>query len=201
MELWLIRHALPQRVEGADGPADPPLTDQGREQAEKMANWWAPFGVDAIYSSPMRRAVETSAPLAEATGIDPVILDGLKEFDAHSATYIPIEELRADPDLWKAAIEEWMSPEAVSGRDDFRATVLETLNTIEGGDHGRVAVVCHGGVINACLSDALQLSGALFFEPAYTSVSRVLARPGRRQVVSINEAPHLGHLVLPSVAI
>ncbi len=33
MDLLLVRHALPERVEGADGPADPVLTDEGRDIA------------------------------------------------------------------------------------------------------------------------------------------------------------------------
>jgi len=40
----------------------------------------------------------------------------------------------------------------------------------------------------------------MFFEPAYTSVSRVLASDSYRQLVSLNETAHLGRLVLPSTA-
>ena len=40
MELILIRHGLPERVETEDGtPADPPLSEVGHEQARRMANW------------------------------------------------------------------------------------------------------------------------------------------------------------------
>ena len=57
---------------------------------------------------------------------------------------------------------------------------------------GRVAVVCHGGVINAFLSMVLRLDRLVFFPPAYTSVSRVaVARSGERGVLSLNEVPHL----------
>ena len=57
MELLLIRHALPERVETADGsPADPPLSGAGRAQAERMALWLVGEKIGAIYASPMRRA-------------------------------------------------------------------------------------------------------------------------------------------------
>jgi len=52
--------------------------------------------------------------------------------------------------------------------------------------------VCHGGVINAYLAHVLGLDDLLFFEPAYTSISRVRAsRRGHRMLVSANETAHL----------
>lgn len=202
MELWLIRHALPVRIDGGDGPADPALAPDGVTQAGQMAEWWARFGVDHVFCSPMRRALETAAPLAMALGAETTVLEDLKEFDAHLPTYVPVEELRADPTAWEAVMAEWMSPEAEVTRQAFRDRVVETVDSIAASDgFDRVAVVCHGGVINAYLSRVLHLPGTMFFEPAYTSVSRVLAREGHRQLVSVNETPHLGRLVDPAITI
>ena len=78
--------------------------------------WWSRHGVDAVYSSPMRRARETAAPLAEIGGHEIVTDDGLKEFDHHLDFYVPIEELRADEDAWARLVEEWLSPEAEARR-------------------------------------------------------------------------------------
>src|SRR4051794_36756058 len=97
MELLLIRHGLPIRVEDADGPANPPLSVTGVAQADALAAWLAPLGVDALYTSPLRRAQETAAPLGAALGLEPVVDAGVEEYDAHLPEYIPIEELRADP--------------------------------------------------------------------------------------------------------
>lgn len=202
MELWLIRHALPVRIDGGSGPADPALAPEGRAQADQLAAWWSAFGVDHVFVSPLRRARETSVPLAAAAGRDTTVVEDLKEFDSHLPTYIPVEELRADPAAWEAAMVEWLSPEAEASRQTFRSTVVHAIDAIAATPGlDRVAVVCHGGVINAYLSQALNLPGTMFFEPAYTSVSRVRARDGHRQVVSVNEAPHLGRLVDPAISI
>lgn len=201
MELWLIRHALPVRIDGGDAPADPGLAPEGREQAERLAAWWGPHGADAIYTSPMRRARETAAPLAAALGLEVEADDGLQEFDAHLNFYVPIEELRADPVLWQEMVDEWLSPEAEAQRQTFREGVVTTVDAIAAKHPGqRVAVVCHGGVINSYLSKKLSMLGTMFFEPAYTSVSRVLSGRSHQQVVSINEAPHLPTLPLPATA-
>ncbi|CAN5676140.1 histidine phosphatase family protein [soil metagenome] len=201
MELWLIRHALPVRIDGGAAPADPGLSPEGLEQADQLARWWAPFGVDALVASPMRRAQETALPLASALERPIVTIEGLKEFDSHLSTYIPIEELRADAVAWQAAVEQWMSPEAEDERQGFRAGVVAAIDQIAAEHPGqRVAVVCHGGVINAYLSSVISLPGTMFFEPAYTSVSRVISSSTHRQLVSLNETPHLGRLVVPSTA-
>lgn len=201
VELWLIRHALPVRIDGGDAPADPVLSPEGARQADKLAAWWAPFGVDHVYVSPLRRAQETAAPLADASGATCTTVADLSEFDAHLPTYVPIEELRADPVAWQEAVDAWTSPEAELVRQDFRRTVVAAVDAIAAAHRGeRVAVVCHGGVINAYVSHLLHLPGTIFFEPAYTSVSRVISGDTHRQLVSLNEAPHLGTLVVPSTA-
>lgn len=199
----MIRHALPVRIDGGDAPADPGLAPEGREQAEQLASWWAPFGADHLSVSPMRRAQETAAPLAEALAVPASTVGELREFDAHLPTYVPIEELRADPVAWQEAVDAWMSPEAEEVRQSFRRDVVVAIDGIaerHAGGEERVAVVCHGGVINAYLSEVLGLLGTVFFEPAYTSVSRVIHHGSYRQLVSVNETPHLGRLVRPATA-
>ena len=55
-----------------------------------------------------------------------------------------------------------------------------------------VAAVCHGGVINVFLAALLGLERHLWFEPGYTSISRVAAaRTGERSLVTLNETAHL----------
>lgn len=199
MELWLIRHGLPLRIDGGDAPADPELAPEGVDQAQRLSDWWSRFGPDAIYSSPLRRAQETAAPLARTLGLDVAIDPGLEEFDAHLSFYIPLEELRADEERWQQLVAEWLSPEAEAERQRFRERVVDSIDGIAARHPGqRVAVVCHGGVINAYLSRLLSLPGTMFFEPAYTSVSRTLASGANRQLVSVNETPHLPELIIPA---
>ena len=106
MELLLIRHGLPVRIERADGaPADPPLSQVGRGQSQRVARWLAAQPIDVIVSSPMVRAFETAQPLAEIKGCDIQIEPGVRELDADSESYIPLEELKEqDYEAWKAAM-------------------------------------------------------------------------------------------------
>lgn len=203
MELWLIRHALPVREERTSGSADPGLSEEGADQARRLADWWAPFGADALVTSPMRRAVETAGPLADRLGLEPEIVDDIAEYDAHLPTYVPVEELLADPESFARVAEEWLSPEAESARQEFRDRVVTAVDAIAERHAGsdRVAIVCHGGVINAYLTSVLFLPGTMFFEPFYTSVNRVIRRGSAKQFVSANEIPHLGAPRLPALSI
>ena len=54
MELLLIRHALPIRIEDADGAADPPLAELGVRQSEALARHLEGEGVEVLVTSPLR---------------------------------------------------------------------------------------------------------------------------------------------------
>jgi probable phosphoglycerate mutase len=193
VELILVRHGLPVRIDDADGPADPPLSDDGQVQAARLADWLRHDAIDAVYVSPMRRAIQTAEPLADALGVDPVVDEELAEFDRDAHFYVPLEELKAAGDERYLQI---MRGEPLDGEVDpqtFREVVAVAVERIiEAHPGNTVTIVCHGGVINAWASHVLGLPDPLFFEPFYTSVNRFLASSrGHRSVVSLNDLGHL----------
>jgi len=200
MELLIIRHGLPIRRELTEGAADPELAPQGREQAGHLARYLASEHIDAVYASPLARARETAAPLAELLGMEIRISPGVAEWDQNSPEYVPVEELKAANDpRWHAMLAgEWSSDES---EDDFRARVLDSVETIINDHRGqKVAVVCHGGIINGYLSHVLGLGEFArgFFYPNYTSINRVAAASsGERSIVTVNETSHLRGTGLP----
>jgi len=194
VEIVLVRHGLPLRVELETGIADPELAAEGHEQAAKMAAYLGVEDVEAVYVSPLRRALETARPLCKLLGLEAVVSEGVAEFDRNSREYVPVEELRAtnDPRWEKLLRGEW------DGVDEdpsiFKARVVATVeDMIARHPGGRVVVVCHGGVINQYLAHVLGIETNVgFFYPKYTSIHRVMAaRSGERSIVSINEASHL----------
>ena len=67
-------------------------------QAELLARYLSSESLDAVYSSPMRRAQQTAAPVAKSLNLDVTLIDGVAEFDRHSEWYVPVEELKAAND-------------------------------------------------------------------------------------------------------
>ncbi len=201
MELILIRHALPERRQVSSGAADPELTPEGHAQAEHMADYLASEAIHAVYSSPLRRARQTAAPLGRTLGCEPIVVDDVAEWDRNSSEYVPIEQLKAegDPRFYEILGNQWDGADPV---EEFEARVEAALDVLVARHPGdTIAVVCHGGVINLYLAIVLGLTGAGrtgFFYPNYTSIHRVAAsRSGVRSIITINETSHLRNTGLP----
>ncbi len=201
MELVLVRHALPVRIDATPdgGPADPGLAERGHEQAERLVAALAGDEVSAVYTSPARRARETAVPLATALGLEPGVEGGIAEFDSADSSYVPVEDLKAagDPrwellargDLYSAGVD----PVA------FRARVVAALRSVAARHPGgRAVLFTHAGALNAAAGDVLEREQAIWFAPAYCSITRLAyARDGRRGLISLNETGHVRDLLRP----
>jgi len=199
MELLIIRHALPIRRELTEGIADPELAPEGLLQAEHLGKYLASEKIDAVYASPLRRAQQTAAPLAALQKVAVTLIDDVAEWDRNSNEYVPVEELKAANDpRWQAMLKgEWnVHEESV---DDFNKRTIGAIENLISQHSGhRIAIVCHGGVINEYLSHVLGLESNQFFYPNYTSIHRIAASSaGHRSILSVNETSHLRGSGLP----
>jgi len=158
MELLIIRHGLPVRRELDEGIADPELSPAGLQQAEHLADYLASEKIDAVYASPLRRAHQTAQPLATRQGVDITLIDDVAEWDRNSSEYVPIEELKAANDpRWQAMLRgEWSVREETP--EEFHERIVSAVERLIDAHTGhRIAVVCHGGVINGYLTHVLGL--------------------------------------------
>jgi broad specificity phosphatase PhoE len=83
---YLVQHGEKERL-----PGDPGLTQAGRQQAIQAGQWLRDQGVRTLYSSPMRRALQTAGGIASVTGLaiqtdarlrERLNWDGRQPFDA-----------------------------------------------------------------------------------------------------------------------
>jgi broad specificity phosphatase PhoE len=199
MEIVIVRHALPVRIDATpDGsPADPQLDERGREQALRLVAALTADPVDAVYTSPSRRARETAAPLEAALGMTAEIDAGLAEFDSKDSSYVPVEELKAAGDPRYTAL---LHGDLYSHDVDpvaFRARVVEAVERIVARHPGgRAVLFSHAGAINAAAGSVLGQEKTIWFAPAYCSITRIgAARGGRRGIVSLNETGHVRDLL------
>jgi broad specificity phosphatase PhoE len=177
--LLLIRHLEPDRsVHGrAYGSLDAPLSALALEQAAKLAQALDGVRLDAVYASPLRRALETATPLAAHRKLVPVVHEGLREIDfgeIEGSRYEEVEQSR--PGLFRS----WMSdPTGVSfpGGESFadlRLRVLTATEEIRARHRGScVALVAHGGVTRAIVAASLNMPDEALFrlDQAYGAVS------------------------------
>jgi len=199
VELVLVRHALPVRIDAThDGsPADPGLAERGVAQAARVTAALEHDRVDAVYSSPALRALETAAPLAAALGLKVVVEPGIAEFDTHHASYVPVEELKENQDPRWLALKRGDLYDIGIDPVAFRARVVEAVERIAAAHPGgRAVLFTHSGATNAAAGSFLGQERPIWFAPAYCSINRLaVSRDGRRGVVSLNETGHVRDLL------
>jgi probable phosphoglycerate mutase len=192
VQVILVRHGQAHRVESDEGVADPPLTDSGHLQAERLAAWLRRHErIDVLVVSPLLRARQTAQPIADRLGLVAQVVPELAEFDAGATSYIPVEELKATrhPRLRAMLDGEWTELGGAIDPERFRRSVVAAIDGLAARHPGEtVLIVCHGAVINAYLGDVIGAPRVLWFEPRYTSLHRVLiSRGGVRSVETLNE--------------
>lgn len=196
MEVALIRHGLPNRIEGVVKP-DPGLTDSGFEQARAVADAMALLPVCGIASSGLRRARQTAAPTAEKLGLAVDVHEDLAEFDNGADFYIPIEDMIAEGDPRLDKWREIMSQPGMEGPlADFRYTATAAVGRVAAaGPPGVMAIFCHGGVIGACVEKAVGDIRLPLAEPHYGSITRIaIEAQGRWKLRTYNEIHHIERL-------
>ena len=93
---------------------------------------------------------------------------------------------------------EWTSSDETE--EEFIGRIVNSVEQIITNHASqRVAIVCHGGVINAYICHVLGLANQRgFFYPNYTSIHRIAAASsGERSIVTLNETSHLRGSGLP----
>jgi alpha-ribazole phosphatase len=167
--LVLIRHLEPEEgIAGrAYGALDVPLSPEARTQAERLADALATVDLAAVYSSPLRRALETAAPIAARQGLSPLVHEGLREIDfgeLEGERYEDVE--RGRPELFHAWMED-PTGVAFPGGESFRDLRMRALAAAEEvREHHRgstAALVAHGGVTRAIIAASLEMPDEALF--------------------------------------
>ncbi len=207
VRLYLIRHGQSEsnqaRVEGRPSEYDPPLTKVGEQQAERLGERMASYGVDVIYASPLQRAYNTGAAIARRTGHTIKVIDDLQEINE------PMKGVAQDPTVLpegvshrdiKAKFEQdprWDNLPGSENSAHFRKRIVGAMNQIVADNAGqRVAVACHGGVIQSYVAEILGLTTDFPFYSFNASITSVRAWEDRRALWRLNDLAHLEGLTM-----
>lgn len=157
MRLYLARHAqTSSNVARALDTAHPgaPLTELGLQQAERLADRLSGVKLTAVAASPLQRAQQTAAPLADACGLPVLTFEGLREVDAGelemrtsdeaAARYVELLHAWADGDL-DATVPDGISGHEFTARFDDAIRALEEEVLRAGG--GDACAVSHGAAL------------------------------------------------------
>ena len=202
-EVILVRHgasapALPGRpFPLVDGHGDPPLAPEGQAQAAAVAEHLAGAGLGALFVTTLQRTHQTAAPLAERTGLEPVVVPELREVSLGEweGGEFRIRMAQGDPVALQAVAEErW---EVIPGAETLESLALRVRAGIEAlvaqaGAGARVAAIVHGGVIGEICRQATDSRPFAFVHADNGSLTRLVILPGGRWLLrSFNDTAHL----------
>jgi alpha-ribazole phosphatase len=163
----LLRHAEPEEDAHGRcyGTLDVGLSPEGHAHAVRLAAELAAPPLDAVYTSPRRRAVDTAVPIASAHGLEPIVDERLRELDfgeLEGRTYDEIAESR--PELYDAWMTAPTSVRFPGGESyvDLRERAVAACDEIRS-RHVAALVVTHGGVVRAALAEWLAMPAEAIF--------------------------------------
>jgi broad specificity phosphatase PhoE len=202
-ELVFVRHGEQHIPDPRTGPVgdtfDPPLSERGVQQADAVAARLSVDRVDAVYASPLQRALETGRAIARHHRLPPIIIDDLREVEIFRD--LPPEKSAIDflgTELLLGIRErmlrerKWDVYPYSESSFEFRKRTVNAVEAIIAGNQGkRVVIACHGGVINAYVGHIIASQYDMFFRPAHASISIVFAGEGVRALQSLNDVHHL----------
>lgn len=167
------------------------LTAAGMEEARRLAGRLAREGVQAIYSSPLQRARETAAAIAEATGLEVAEAEAIIEVDFGGWTGQAFAELERDAG-WRAfnACRTLRAAPGGESLSQVLARVTGWLSEVMARHPGeRVVAVSHADVIRTALAGLLgaSLDMILRLEISPASITEVRLGDAPPRVVRVND--------------
>jgi alpha-ribazole phosphatase/probable phosphoglycerate mutase len=149
MKIYLTRHGQTDynKKRMMQGRSDIPLNETGIRQARDRRKSLGDIKFDAVYASPLSRAVQTAEIIGNVTR-DEIITDeriieanfGKYELMGYYSTGLPMMAYWSFPEIFPA-------PEGVETIRQMRERTSSFLKELEEKDYETVLVACHGGII------------------------------------------------------
>jgi len=199
MNLILIRHGETDwnRIGRCQGVADIVLNENGRQQAKELGESLKNHDIKAVYSSDLKRALETAQHIAEHHNITVRLEPGLQEMDQGDLEGLSFTDIR---DKYAEVLKQWReSPETLrlpSGESlvEVQNRAWKVFEKVHNSHLGEtVVVVSHNLTIITllCKITGVGLKGFRDFNVHATSKSVIISENGDIRVDVINDVSHL----------
>ena len=200
MRLILVRHGQTALNEKNvfRGRLDIPLNETGIQQANAIAERLCTFNINIIYTSPLKRALETAQVIGTKLNINTEIDNNLIDFDFGKWQGLTIGEVeKRFPKLY----EQWLKgPHMVKipdgeNLDLVRIRVSKVLNKILRDDGSDMVIVSHRVILKVLICAALSLDNSYFWQVKQNvgAISILDYKKGEFSLSLLNDTCHLGN--------
>jgi broad specificity phosphatase PhoE len=197
--LFVVRHPqttwnVEQRYQGRQ---ESPLSEHGLDQSRQVAQVFAGEPVQAVYSSPLQRALHLAAQISQLSGAPLVVDERFTEIalGPWEGLYRHEIELRY-PELyrqWYTQPEQVRFPggESLADVHNRSRAGLETI--FSGCPHGNVVLVSHSAVIQSLVAGAMRIPPRHVHSVRVSngSITILCGRQPPGSVLSLNSTMHL----------
>lgn len=204
MNIYLLRHGQTNlnRDGKYQGTIDKEINDFGIKQADSLGDRLKKYNIDIIYSSDLKRVVQTSKIINKYLNTDIIIKEELREINMGSWDTLSIEDRYIKDDKyakeWFKHLKDLPYPGGECGGEVCeRAT--KVIDEVVSGEYKNVAIVTSGGTIAALLSKfmGLEQHNRFNLEIDNCSISIVKYDSSSKKITvnCINDTGHLNDLI------
>ena len=153
VKLILVRHALTvdNQKSRLSGHIDSSISEEGKEQIDKITNYLKDFDIDKIYTTTSSRTKDTVKNLSELKSIEIIEKESLKEISFGDFEGLTFDEIKDKyPKEFQDMIEkgyEYKYPNGESLIDSYNRVCIELDNIISNNDDRTILICSHGGTI------------------------------------------------------
>jgi phosphoserine phosphatase len=202
MKLILVRHGETEwnkqrRIQGCR--SDTRLSQKGLAEADRLAATLCKERIDAIYSSPMKRAAETAQIIADACKTKAEVFNELREIDCGALDGLFERELTGSYEIaWKELCSGNAStplPGGESLQDLQKRTSWPIDRMLEKHIDGTVVVVAHllVNLVVVCQLLGIDLSQVAHLGQAPASITILELTTQGNSLLLLNDTCHLQH--------
>jgi len=198
MNVYLIRHGEPELLNDNvyRGHSDLSLSETGLRQAELLDKRLSDAKIGAIYSSPLKRAVQTVEPLSKSLNLEIQRAESINDVDFGSWTGLTVDEVI---EKYPSEFEKWQKTPLDSTFDsgysirELQKNVVEWLNDIVNGEYEAVTIATHKILLRLIVMSIIDAGNDKFFDYDFETCSiSVIENEGNGFVVkSLNDTSHL----------
>ena len=153
VKLILVRHALTvdNQKSRLSGHIDSSISEEGKEQIDKITNYLKDFDIDKIYTTTSSRTKDTVKKLSELKSIEIIEKESLKEISFGDFEGLTFDEIKDKyPKEFQDMIEkgyEYKYPNGESLIDSYNRVCIELDNIISNNDDRTILICSHGGTM------------------------------------------------------
>jgi broad specificity phosphatase PhoE len=184
------------------GRADVDLDEVGIKQAELLGKYLSDWKLEAIYSSPLKRALDTANIIARYQKVSAHIAEGLIDFDFGEWQSLSEQEVKR---LYPAVLDEWHNnPHKAKmpggeSLEDVTGRAVEVVYDVLSRHQGNVLLVSHRVVIKVLICYLLGLDNSHFWNinQDVCGITIFNYADGRFVLTRHNDTSHLRELQKP----